>query len=152
MRGKSKEPDAIACLSGSMDAPKLWGEVRFYQKKNCVLIEAEVRGLPRNTQTPFFGFHIHEGRSCTGVEFGDTGGHYNPTGAAHPNHAGDLPPLLMCNGGAWLSVKTDRFSLREVLGRTVVIHGDRDDFVSQPSGNAGRKIACGVIRRYGAAK
>lgn len=152
MQGKPKPPDAIARLSGSMDAPKLWGEVRFYQKKNCVLIEAEVRGLPRNNQTAFFGFHIHEGRSCTGAEFADTGGHFNPAGAMHPNHAGDLPPLLLCNGDAWMSVKTDRFSLREILGRTVVIHADRDDFTSQPAGNAGRKIACGVIRRYGDAK
>lgn len=152
MQGKPKPPDAIARLSGGMDAPKLWGEVRFYQKKNCVLIEAEVRGLPRNNQTGFLGFHIHEGRSCTGAEFADTGGHFNPAGVMHPNHAGDLPPLLLCNGDAWMSVKTDRFSLREILGRTVVIHGDRDDFTSQPAGNAGRKIACGVIRRFGVVK
>lgn len=148
MQGRRTEPDGVARLTGSMDAPRLWGEVRFYQRKNCVLIEAEVRGLPRNTGTGFFGFHIHEGRSCSGPEFADTGGHYNPGGEKHPNHAGDLPPLLLCNGTAWLSVTTDRFSLREVLGRTVVIHRDSDDFTSQPSGNSGRKIACGVIRTY----
>ena len=140
MQGKYGKPDAVASLTGSLDAPRLSGVVRFYQRKNCVLVEAEVMGLPRNSQTGFFGFHIHEGRSCTGMDYQDTGGHYNPAGVPHPNHAGDLPPLMMCNGGAYLAVKTDRFSLREILGRTVVIHGSDDDFHSQPSGNAGRKI------------
>lgn len=64
----------------------------------------------------------------------------------HPKHAGDLPPLLACQGSAYLSVKTDRFCVEDILGRTVVIHSDPDDFHSQPAGNAGKKIACGVIR------
>lgn len=65
----------------------------------------------------------------------------------HPKHAGDLPPLLECKGQAYLSVKTDRFTVDEIIGRTVIIHSDSDDFSTQPTGNAGRKIACGVIRR-----
>ena len=48
----------------------------------------------------------------------------------------------------YLSVKTDRFSVNEIIGRTVVIHSDSDDFHSQPAGNAGRKIAYGVIRPW----
>lgn len=62
-------------------------------------------------------------------------------------HAGDLPPLLSCQGNAYLSVKTDRFSVNEIIGRTVVIHSNPDDFHTQPAGNAGKKIACGVIQR-----
>ena len=82
-----------------------------------------------------------------GTDFSDTGGHYNPDARDHPRHAGDLPPLLSMAGRAFLAVETGRFTPCEVVGRTVVIHGSADDFHTQPAGNAGKKIACGVIRR-----
>ena len=112
-----------------------------------MLIVARVSGLPGESETGFFGFHIHQGENCSGADFSKTGSHYNPTGQAHPKHAGDLPPLLSCHGNAYLSVKTDRFSVNEIIRRTVVIHSDSDDFRSQPAGNAGKKIACGEIRK-----
>ena len=143
-----KCPDAVARIAGGGDAPQLIGCVQFYQESGCVLIEAKISGLPRENGTGFFGFHIHQGMSCSGTDFSGTEGHYNPTGQIHPKHAGDLPPLLECGGNAYLSVKTDRFSVAEIIGRTVVIHSDPDDFRSQPAGNAGKKIACGVIQRY----
>ena len=111
------------------------------------MIVAEISGLPRGSETGFFGFHIHQGRECSGVGFSGTEGHYNPLERGHPEHAGDLPPLLWCKGNAYLSVKTDRFSVNEIIGRTVVIHSDLDDFRTQPAGNAGKKIACGVIQK-----
>ena len=120
------------------------GVVRFLQKRDGVLVTAQITGLP---ESGFFGFHIHEGRNCGGPDFGDTGSHFNPQNAAHPDHAGDLPPLLSAGGKAYLSVLTNRFSLAQVMGRTVVIHSDTDDFTTQPAGNSGEKIACGVIRR-----
>lgn len=92
----------------------------------------------------FFAFHIHEGGDCGGTDFSDTGGHFNPEKQAHPRHAGDLPPLLSDHGTATLLVQTSRFTPGEVIGRTVVIHQNPDDFHSQ---SAGRKIACGMIRR-----
>jgi Cu-Zn family superoxide dismutase len=55
--------------------------------------------------------------------------------------------LLSVNGQAYLAVQTNRFTIDEIIGRTVVIHEGVDDFSSQPAGNAGRKIACGVIRK-----
>ena len=124
----------------------LRGTVRFYLRTGDVLVVANVSGLPR--QNGFYGFHIHEGEGCTGKDFADTGSHYNPTGMPHPQHAGDLPPLLGHGGRAFLAVTTDRFSIADVLGRTVVIHSDLDDFTTQPAGNAGTKIGCGVIKRY----
>ena len=142
-----KGPDAVAQLRGGKEAPQLSGCVRFYQENGCVLIEARVFGLPRESETGFYGFHIHQGDSCSGIDFSGTGSHYDPTNQAHPKHSGDLPPLLACGGNAYLSVKTDRFSVDEIIGRTVVIHSDPDDFHSQPAGNARRKIACGVIRK-----
>lgn len=140
-----KCPDAVAIIRGGVKLPQLSGCVKFFQENRRVLIMARILGLPKESTTGFFGFHIHQGESCSGADFSETGSHYNPTGQAHPKHAGDLPPLLACQGNAYLSVKTDRFSVNEIIGCTVVIHSDPDDFYSQPSGNAGKKIACGVI-------
>ena len=141
-----KCPDAVAEIRGGMEAPQLSGCVQFYQETGCVLLVARLAGLPES-DIGFFGFHIHQGESCSGINFSETGSHYNPMNQMHPKHAGDLPPLLACQGSAYLSVKTDRFSVNEIIGRTVVIHSDPDDFHSQPAGNAGKKIACGVIHK-----
>ena len=140
-----KCPDAVARIRGGIEAPQLSGCVQFYQENGYVMIVARIFGLPRKSGTGFFGFHIHQGESCSGMDFSGTGSHYNPHDRPHPEHAGDLPPLMACRGNAYLSVKTDRFSANEIIGRTVVIHSDPDDFYTQPAGNAGRKIACGVI-------
>lgn len=137
------KPDGVAHIKGRNN---MLGKAAFYQKSDYVLVVAEVSGLPEN-ETGFFGFHIHEGESCTGENFADTKNHYNPENTPHPRHAGDLPPLLSAGGGAYLAVMTDRFTVQEVIGRTVVIHSDPDDFTTQPSGNAGTKIACGEIKR-----
>ncbi len=147
MQHCTKQPDAIAQIRGGTEAPQLSGCVRFYQEKGRVLIVATISCLPQDSETRFFGFHIHEGRSCSGTDFAGTGSHYSPLGLAHPKHAGDLPPLLICQGNAYLALRTDRFSVKDILGRTVVIHSNPDDFRSQPGGNAGNKIACGVIRK-----
>jgi Cu-Zn family superoxide dismutase len=140
-------PDAVAYLKGGKETPKVHGEVKFYQEQKGVLVVAKVSNLPKDNHTGFFGFHIHEGIGCSGENFADTGSHYAPSASPHPMHAGDLPPLLAVNGQAYLAVETDRFRVEEILGRTVVIHSQPDDFTSQPAGNAGTKIACGVIRR-----
>ena len=146
MKQKRVLPDAVANIRGSETYPNLRGQVRFYQRRYCVLVEANVQGLP-DTETGFFGFHIHAGDRCAGADFSDTSSHYNPTEAPHPSHAGDLPPLLSCRGTAYTAVLTGRFRVAEIIGRTVVLHDMADDFHTQPAGNAGSKIACGVIGR-----
>lgn len=145
MRTRTGGADAVACIKGGAEAPCLRGEVRFYQRRGFVLVEGEISGLPKDNSSGFFGLHIHEGGGCAGENFSETGGHYNPEGRPHPRHAGDLPPLLRCGDGAYFALRTDRFCVKDVMGRTVVIHGNPDDFTSQPAGNAGKKIACGVI-------
>ena len=75
-----------------------------------------------------------------------SGAHYNPGACEHPHHAGDLPPLFGCNGYAMSVFLTDRFLVDDVIGKTLIIHDRPDDFKTQPAGNAGEKIACGVIQ------
>ena len=140
-------PSAIARIKRGADAPHLSGEVRFYQECGNVLVVADISGMPTWGETEFFALHIHEGGACDGEGFAQTGGHYNPKEMVHPNHAGDLPPLMRYGDRAFLAVRTDRFCVQEIIGKTVVIHDGPDDFESQPAGNAGKKIACGVICR-----
>lgn len=147
MQSCRKCPNAVARITGGAEAPQLSGCIAFYQENGCVLVAARISGLPKESETGFFGFHIHQGRNCSGAGFSGTGSHYNPAERVHPAHAGDLPPLLECRGRAYLSFRTDRFSVNDIIGRTVVIHSDPDDFHTQPAGNAGKKIACGVIRK-----
>lgn len=150
LRGR---PQAAARVAGSERYPNLSGTVRFYQTREGVIVWAEIHGLPCSQlpcQERIFGFHIHTGPGCAGNmddPFADAMSHYNPNGCEHPNHAGDLPPLFGQNGFALCVFLTDRFSVNEVVGRTVIIHDHPDDFTTQPSGNSGTKIACGVIRK-----
>ena len=139
-------PSAMARIRGGKEHPQIRGVVKLFQRNDGLILEAEILGLPK-TESGFFAFHIHEGGSCIGDGFPDTGGHFDPGKTRHPNHAGDLPPLLGSHGKAYMKVFTDRFHVDEVVGRTVIVHSSPDDFQTQPSGNAGTKIACGVIRK-----
>jgi len=140
----NRRPGAVANVAGSKAAPCLYGKVKFYPMGNAVLVVADICGLPE-TETGIFAMHIHEGDSCEGNGFSQTGNHFNSKDVPHPRHAGDLPPLFSCHGRAFQTVLTDRFCLSDIMGRTVIIHDGPDDFHSQPGGAAGGKIACGVI-------
>ena len=140
------EPQAWTYLTGNSRYPDLKGIALFYPVQGSTLVVVAVEGLPG---PGFYGLHIHEGRSCTGNmkdPFADAGPHFNPTSREHPKHAGDLPPLLSNEGIAYLAFVTGRFIPKEVIGRTMIIHNMPDDFISQPAGNAGSKIACGEIQ------
>lgn len=138
----------MACIHGEVSCPELHGIVQFVSCRGGTMVIADICGLPES-DTGFFALHIHEGGDCRGNGFPDTGSHYNPDNVPHPQHAGDLPPLLSCDGNAYSAVVTKRFRLDDVIGKTVVIHSRPDDFRTQPSGDAGSKIACGVIRVCG---
>ena len=130
----TRRPMAIAKLQGVGQGKGLKGTVWFYQMMSGILIEARVFGLPKNS-SGFYGFHIHNGDTCT-----QPGGHYNPKNTIHPAHAGDMPPLMAFGGRAYGTFITDRFSIKEIIGKAVVIHSESDDFRSQPSGDAGDRI------------
>ncbi len=148
MRGAA---DAVAAIHGNAKYPGINGSVKFYQTARGVLTIAEIFGLPVPAEkcgNDIFAFHIHSGASCTGNnedEFANVGTHYNPTDCPHPYHAGDMPPLFSAGGTAFLAFLSDRFTADEIIGKTVIIHDSPDDFTTQPSGNAGNKIACGEI-------
>ncbi len=148
-----RTPDAQAEINGSEKYCSIRGKVKFYCTNYGTLVAAEITGLPHcacKCQSSFFGFHIHGGNCCNGNEkdpFANAGTHYNPTNSEHPCHAGDLPVLLNSGGYAFSVFLTDRFNVSEVTGKTVIIHSAPDDFTTQPSGNSGEKIACGIIRR-----
>ena len=145
---RANEPEAMAQIRGNTQNPQLKGVVKFYRTPySGVLIEAEIFGLPDKTKpetSGFFAMHIHENGDCT-MPFDKTGMHYNPSGDDHPNHAGDLIPLLSFQGYAWLSFFDKRFQLPAIRGKNVIIHQLPDDFTTQPSGGSGEKIGCGII-------
>ncbi len=146
-------PYAAAVIKGSPAYSQIEGTVKFYQAPHGVLVVADITGLPASAQAcreKIFGFHIHGDAACTGsgeAPFADAGTHFNPRGCEHPYHAGDMPPLFSAGNRAFLAFLTNRFTVSEILGKTAVIHDRPDDFTTQPAGNAGNKIACGVIAK-----
>lgn len=149
--------EAIAFLHGGPLAPQISGYVIFKDVPGGTEVYVEVRGLPeykpgKDGEAPIgpHGFHIHEGNCC---DIGDkedpfqaAGGHWNPDGQPHGNHAGDFPNLFSNGGLSKMWFFTNRFKVKDILGKSVVIHNNPDDYRTQPSGNSGKRLACGVIQ------
>ncbi|MBM7622574.1 superoxide dismutase family protein [Sporohalobacter salinus] len=147
---------AKAVIKGGPLAPNLKGVVYFKSAPKGTRVIVEVSGLPfyqpaSDSKPPIgpHGFHIHEFGTCKVGDpdnpFQAAGEHYNPTNQPHGNHAGDLPVLFSNNGFARMSVFTNQFEVEEVIDRSVIIHQNPDDYRSQPAGDAGKRLACGVI-------
>lgn len=144
-------PFARAGVRGDASHAALAGAVDFFSWRGGIVIMAELWGLPYSSEpcaANICALHIHAGGDCGSADtaFSGAGEHYNPHGCPHPAHAGDLPPLLVSRGYAWQACYTERFTPEEIIGKTVVIHSQRDDFTSQPTGDAGDRIGCGVIQ------
>lgn len=147
----SAKPQATADITGAPGYRTIRGGARFYQSRYGVFVVTELVGLPRGSgcAVPIFGYHIHSGSACEGNAtdpFSEAGAHYDREGCPHPYHAGDLPPLWGANGNAFSVVLSNRFTVDEIIGKTIIVHGDPDDLTTQPAGNAGKKMACGKIR------
>jgi Cu-Zn family superoxide dismutase len=143
------------------------GIVTFKERHGKVDVSAEVWGV-----TPeFHGFHVHAVGECV-PPFTSAGGHFNPGGVPHGEHAGDMPSLLVnADGTAELQFETDRFSVSDLFdadGSAVIVHAGRDNFANIPTryhshtynvfgpdpdtlatGDAGSRTACGVVERRG---
>lgn len=130
------------------------GSASLSQTNAGVLIEIEVQGLPAES---WVAFHIHEGGSCDHEDGHESAGdHFNPDGSEHgflPEggpHAGDMPNQYVPESGVLRAQVLNTFVTLEdgetdIRGRTLMIHADPDDYQSQPSGDAGDRIACAVI-------
>lgn len=127
------------------------GEVRFYKIGDGVRVTATFEGLPPGTH----GFHLHENGDCSAPDASSAGDHYNPAGAPHggpeaasaSRHMGDLGNVEAGADGRATYERSDNVLVYESLkGRAVVVHASADDLTSQPSGNAGARIGCGVVR------
>lgn len=149
---------AAARIMGGNLYPDIQGAVYFNDVPGGTQVNVIIWGLPlykpatNNTQPVGpFGFHLHDNGVCIIVNpdnpFESAGGHYNPTNQPHGNHAGDFPVLFSNNGFAKMEFFTDKFKPHDIVGRSVLIHENPDDYRSQPAGNSGKRIACGVICR-----
>lgn len=147
-------PDAFATLKGGPLAPGLKGRVLLYQLSDGVYINTYITGIPLTTtsgeKAAFHGFHIHDSGNCTTGDpmnpFTAAGSHWNPTNQPHPFHVGDLPPILSTNGTAMMSFYDSQFNVKDVIGKSFILHEKADDFTTQPAGNSGLRLACGIIR------
>ena len=130
------------------------GTVTFTQKGDKVVVVAKLSGLAPGNH----GFHVHEKGDCSAADGMSAGGHFNPLGKphAHPTtmdrHAGDMPMLTADAAGnatltAELDVMTVGAGATDIVGKAVIVHKDPDDFTTQPTGNSGARVACGVIRK-----
>lgn len=149
------DPRAAAQLQPTRDNA-VTGELRFAQRIDTVVVSGEVRGLTPNAE---HGFHIHEKGNCASPDGMSAGGHHNPFGRPHAayteeaHHTGDLPSLKAdANGVARINFETERLTVGsgradDVVGHSLIVHRDPDDFKTQPTGNSGPRLACAVIAR-----
>lgn len=150
--------EAIAYIKGGPLAPGIKGVVTFRDVSGGTEVSVNVTGLPQykpaqGNIAPVgpHGFHLHECGSCAVGNpedpFTKAGGHWNPNNQPHGNHAGDFPVLFSNSGRASMSFFTNKFKPADVIGKAVIIHENPDDYRTQPAGAAGRRLACGVIKR-----
>lgn len=143
-------PAATAKLE-ARSGSQVQGTVSFTPVGDLVRVEATVSGLTPGQH----GFHVHEVGDCSAPDGTSAKGHFNPAGKTHghhdasEHHAGDMPNLVADAAGNARYSADLAISLstgpQGVLGRSVVIHADPDDYQSQPAGNSGKRVACGVI-------
>ena len=132
------------------------GTVKLSRLSSGVLLVVDVGGLQPNHM---HGFHVHEKGDCSAPDAASAGGHFNPEHTLHgspmtdsnAHHLGDLPALksdLQGHAFARITLPTgslDPANAHNLLGRSLVVHRDLDDYISQPAGNSGPRVACGVI-------
>jgi Cu-Zn family superoxide dismutase len=150
----SDEPRATANLQ-STKGNKASGTVTFRQSGSKVRVVANVSGLVPGRD---HGFHIHEAGDCSSGDGMSAKGHFNPFGKPHGHpssgerHAGDMPALRAdASGNARFETELDQMTVAPgaggIVGRGLIVHADPDDFKTQPTGNAGARLACAVIQR-----
>ena len=154
MGGMMQGRMAVASLSPTQGSSTR-GLVMFHQMDGHLMVHAKVSGLQPGSE---HGFHVHETGSCASTDGTSAGGHFNPDGKPHgpqcgPHHAGDMPSLKADAAGNvdlkfMLMGPTVAPGSTSVVGRSVIVHAQPDDYTTQPTGNSGARIACGVIAAH----
>lgn len=145
-------PTASASLE-SRAGSSVAGHLALTERKGVVHARLDLHGLAPGSE---HGLHVHDKGDCSAADATSAGGHFNPGGAVHgragstPHHAGDAPSVVAdAKGEVHVELVLEGVTLAvgplSIVGRSVVVHRDRDDYTSQPAGNAGARIACGVI-------
>lgn len=148
--GKTEFKRAVAELHPT-EGNEVLGIVTFTRVANGVKVVADASGLTPGKH----GFHIHEFGDCSAADATSAGGHFNPFDMPHgaptdaQRHLGDLGNLTADSLGRshyeWTDTMLVLNGPNSIIGRGVIVHGGEDDLVSQPTGNAGPRVACGVI-------
>lgn len=126
------------------------GTVKFEETSEALVVTTDITGLKKNSR---LGFHIHQEGICEGPEYKTAGDHFNPHKMNHggpensQKHSGDMGNLQTDKEGkVEMKISLKGVTLNEVMGKAVLIHAKADDLKTQPSGNSGSRIACGLIR------
>lgn len=151
------KPIAVSTLSPTQ-GNNANGTVSFMQKGDQILVDARFDGLTPGQH----GFHVHEKGDCSAPDAMSAGGHFNPGGTGHggpsheSRHAGDLGNLDADASGKaalqltvpakQLSLSANASSANSVIGKALIVHADPDDYKTQPTGNSGKRVACGIIK------
>ena len=147
-----RRPKAMARMYGMGENSMVRGEVLFYDTVYGVFVVADIMGLPYASgkcRRAIYGFHIHDGQSGDSVSRSaclEEDVHYDPDECSHPYHALDLPLLFGVGERAFSAFLTDRFSISEMIGKTLIMHDSTEEFSSKLFGNSENSIACGLIR------
>lgn len=151
-------PDMPARASAELKATQgngVSGTLTLTPEQDGVHVTGTIRGLVPNT---LHGFHVHEKGDCSAPDAGSAGAHYNPGGQPHGNpqaaarHLGDMPNIQAdAKGVAKVDLVVSGVTLRtgqadDIVGKSVVVHEDADDYKTQPAGNSGSRVACAVIK------
>jgi superoxide dismutase, Cu-Zn family len=139
------------CMIHPLGDSNVQGTVTFTKVAGGVRVHAELTGLTPGEH----GFHVHQFGDCTAMDGKCTGGHFNPTDAPHggpdsaERHVGDLGNITADSSGKATYDRVDKMialnGKNSIIGRAIIVHAGRDDLKSQPSGDAGARVGCGVI-------
>lgn len=148
-------PKTLSVMMESKSGSNATGQVVFTEENGVVKMDAKFEGLTEGTHA----IHIHEKADCSADDGTSTGGHWNPTherhgkwGDAEGYHKGDIGNMVAdANGMAKISMETDEWCIgcddenKNIVGKAIIVHDGEDDFVSQPTGDAGGRVSCGGI-------
>jgi len=151
MNMQAQSINKAICVLNPTKGNDVSGTVTFIQTMQGIKVIADLNGLSVGSH----GFHIHEFGDCSATDGTSAGGHFNPEGHDHAgldaemNHIGDLGNLVADeNGHAHLEFTTSQIQFNganSIIGRSIIVHAQADDLKSQPTGNAGARVACGTI-------